>query len=824
MNYLLHIQGIINALSTPTACSCSACKYCVNPDLFTYNKNPYTLLWEGIGSVALYVFITAILLFLFYKKEKLIDFCGRHLTSAFFVVWIMGFVVYDMGLYTDHSPNKLEAFWSLLGVAPMAIIHAFGMFLFQSDVSAIHQGCFESSWFMFFFSISHFLAAFISLIFVIKHFGFNMVAAIKLFFAKSCLGKSKDTTYIFWGMNDATYHLAKSINAQYRQKKESYRIIIVRSNRDANNSNSRNGLDRLFNFLSSKDKDIERMREIEHCLTTNTFFSLPELNISSSNNPPNILKALGLEYVSLLIDKKTNGNVHMFFLSEDESANIKAIANLKDDCTILKRQGSKVTFYCHARHNSINRVIEDFDTANSIEVKIVDTSSLSIECLKRDVCLQPINFVDIDKTKNYGTVTSPFTSLIIGFGETGKDALRFLYEFGAFVDSDNSNGTHRSKFNCHIVDKQLNSFIGPFRNSSPQLFSNRNRSDGSLLVETHPIDYNSDEFYNELLCKLAPDLNYIVIAIGNDEAGMTLAVRILKYMRRQGRDFKKLRILVRSYESSLFPHMNEIAKHFNENEERITLFGNEEQLYTYSMIIEDEFEQHGKDYYEAYRSLNPEHDEDGSWEQRRKKLKGLIKLKKKQTDPNTGCPVFEETLIINPAPATLNNLQKLHRKETQDKANALHEATKMKILEEIIPNWCNQLVPNIFEFINTGQHVIVRIKRKHQYKNNPKEVHYTDLESKEQLLMDNLAKLEHLRWNASHEVLGYTPMPAYVPNNERGCDEAKVTHNCLIDWEDLDNESDKIDYIRDYKIYDYGVVETTIDIYRRDKEKNSARI
>lgn len=797
----------------------------IHSGLFTFEENPCALFMRGVESVGLYVILMAFLLLLLYKKGKILEYCGRYLTYAFLVVWLMGFVVYDIGLYSDHSHNVVDAFWSLLGVAPMAIIHAFEMFLFQSDVSAIHDGCFENSWFMFFYSITHFLAAFISLVFVIKHFGFNMVAAIKMFIAKSWFGKSKDTTYVFWGMNNATYHLARSINVHHHKKNdESYRIIIVRSNRDLNTSNSQNGLDRLFNFLSSKDKDIEKMREIEECLTINTFVSLPELDLSSLNNPPDILNALGLESVSRLIDKKTSGDIHMFFLSEDESANIKAVANLKKDCTILKRQGRDVIFYCHARHNSINRVIEDFDTANSIEVKIVDTSNLSIECLKRDVCLQPISFVDIDKTKNYGTVTSPFTSLIIGFGETGKDALRFLYEFGAFVDSDNSDGTHRSKFNCHIVDKQLNSIIGPFRNSSPQLFSNRNKSDGSPLVETHPIDYNSDEFYNELLCKLAPDLNYIVIAIGNDEAGMTLAVRILKYMRRQGRDFKKLRILVRSYESSLFLHMNEIAKHFNENEERITLFGNEEQLYTYSMIIEDEFDQHGKDYYEAYRSLNPEHDEDGSWEQRRKKLKGLIKLKMKQTDPNTGCPVFEETPIINPAPATLNNLQKLHRKETQDKANALHEATKMKVLEEIIPNWCNQLVPNIFEFINTGQHVIVRIKRKHQHKDNPKEVHYTDLDSKEQLMMDNLAKLEHLRWNASHEVLGYTPMPSSVPDNERGCDEARVTHNCLIDWEDLDNESDKIDYIRDYKIYDYGVVETTIDIYRRDKEKNSARI
>lgn len=766
--------------------------------------------WSSIIGIC----VALLSLLIIYPISKKKDFKGISLFWPFAIIWLFGFVVYDVGMYTGEVG-------SLFGNFPMAILHAFGIFVLNSDVSAIHERFHNNGLFMCAFSVVHFAAAFISMWFVIQHFGFNIVAAIRRFYAKSWLGKSKDTTYVFWGMNNATYHLAKSINAHYEDHDESYRIIIIRSNRDKDTSNSRNGVERLFNFLSSNDKDIEMLKDIKHCLTTNTFVNLSELNILSLNNPPNILKMLGLKSVIKLIDKKTNGDVHVFFLSEDDTANIKAVTNLKHDSTLANKQ--RVLFYCHARHNSINRVIEDFDATNNIEVRIVDTSRLSIECLKRDVRFQPISFVDIDKTKNYGTVQSPFTSLIIGFGETGKDALRFLYEFGAFVDSDTTNGTRRSQFNCHIVDKQLDNIKGPFLNASPLVFANRNASDNSPLVTMHSIDYNSDAFYNVLLSELAPALNYIVIAIGNDEAGMTLAVRILKYLRREGRDFKNLRIFVRSYESSLYHYMDKIVRHYNEKEERIVLFGDDKQLYTYNMIIDDEFEQRGKDYYEAYRSLNPEHDEDGSWEQRRKKLKGLISLKRKQIDPKTGCPIFEETIIDNPEEASLNSLQTLHRKETQDKANALHEATKMKVLESIIPNWFNQLVPCIFDFVNTGKQVIVRVKRKHQYKENPKEVHYTDLEPKDQLLIDNLAKLEHLRWNASHEVLGYTSMPDAVPDIERGCDETSITHNCLIDWEELDKESDRISYINDYKIYDYGVVETTIDIYRRAKENEKSK-
>ena len=44
-----------------------------------------------------------------------------------------------------------------------------------------------------------------------------------------------------------------------------------------------------------------------------------------------------------------------------------------------------------------------------------------------------------------------------------------------------------------------------------------------------------------------------------------------------------------------------------------------------------------------------------------------------------------------------------------------------------------------------------------------------------------------------------------------------MQHNCLVDWDELDAESARIAYVDDYKVFDYGVVETTIDIYRRKK-------
>lgn len=62
-------------------------------------------------------------------------------------------------------------------------------------------------------------------------------------------------------------------------------------------------------------------------------------------------------------------------------------------------------------------------------------------------------------------------------------------------------------------------------------------------------------------------------------------------------------------------------------------------------------------------------------------------------------------------------------------------------------------------------------------------------------LIYNLCIFEHLRWNASHELLGFT-------TGEKNF-RAK-THNCLKDWCDLDAYT---------PLYDYLVVETSLCIY-----------
>ena len=65
-------------------------------------------------------------------------------------------------------------------------------------------------------------------------------------------------------------------------------------------------------------------------------------------------------------------------------------------------------------------------------------------------------------------------------------------------------------------------------------------------------------------------------------------------------------------------------------------------------------------------------------------------------------------------------------------------------------------------------------------------------------VLDVLARTEHLRWVASHEILGYKD---YGTEDDK--DEARLLHGCLKPWESL---SERV------QSYDYNVVDVSLDI------------
>ena len=490
---------------------------------------------------------------------------------------------------------------------------------------------------------------------------------------------------------------------------------------------------------------------------------------------------LGLSKIKELITslvKTASPQLHIFFMGEDEELNIRNINVLAKDVTIGSIVGNKHIFhriYCHARYNGPNRVIQDVAFKKHLNIKIVDSSHIAVELLKMDPECHPVQVVQVNE-ENPATVDSPLKTMIIGFGEVGRDAFRFLYEFGALLSSESSDSNAKKiTFDCTVVDKNLMNIQGPFRASMPGIFEDSKNKEDKIRFKS--IDLNSDDFYQDILNEENIEgLNYVIISIGNNDEAISLATRIFERVRKKRENLTNLRIFVRCTDDNKVEGIQEIADHYNfgygkgiDNIPVIRIFGQPQKTYTFDLVISDKLTETARTFHDKYRSFRGE---GVSWDERHRSM----------TD--TGIP-------------NLDKLRKLRRQESQDMANAFHIGTKIFLLRESMGesvDW-NSFFSHYFNPDGTT-HV----------EGSRSEIVYPRLSEVENRMILHLAMLEHLRWNAAHELFGYQ-------FNEKGteCDERTMLHNCLCAWGKLDEKSEEItEWFCDYKKYDFCVVDTSI--------------
>ena len=607
---------------------------------------------------------------------------------------------------------------------------------------------------------------------------------------KTKLDEAHNHFYVFFGMDKWSQLLAKSIKA-----KEGERAVVMFVENSQVDDKDLSGWNNIIGLFTHRHQTFSDVKELRACVTfTETRLCDIDKARLSAGGEVDVLEEMNLlklrELIGQLAGVKDDGQLHVFFLSENEDENIRAMSTLALDKTI---HGVKecAHFYCHARQNGLNRVVEDIAVKQQLDVHVVDSSHLAVELLKSDSRNHPVRLVDVD-VKNPTTVSSPFTSLIVGFDEVGRDALKYLYEFGAFVDSSATpENDYRSPFRCVVVDKNMDELEGAFSTFAPAVMQQKNR-DGSRLVELRQCNCLSSEFFKEVMTpNFCLALNYVVIAVGNDELGMMLAIRLLNHIRRERKDLSRLRIYVRSYCEEKENYMQQIADHYNEgycldcdSEEQktdavIIPFGQKAKIYSFDMIVNEELTAKGRRFQAEYA-----------------RLKGGPKWDKRREDAL--------------ARGSIDSLRSLRRKEAQDLANALHADTKMYLLKRSMPedfDW-EDFVGRIFD--ENGMPRCEGAQSK---------ITYPRLDSFENRAMLNLARLEHIRWNASHEMLGYRR----AHDGLHGPDERRREHNCLCPWQDLDKESEATigsAWPSDYKSYDFCVVANSILLNKNEWERN----
>lgn len=647
--------------------------------------------------------------------------------SSWLVIFILGVVVFChiYGTYPQNPPcsnlhNPMELF-------VRSCASSFDLFLFNIDSNGVDGWLeyeSESSVWGWLLAVAALLAG----VWTISIFALLLGSLYRRWRKKhAALQKTQTSLYIFVGINNRSKGLAKDIMSKNESKDVCLFIVPPTVEQDMEISMR----DRITNLLQHKYHMYNNLGEI------NAQVLITEKMIAECA-ASNFWTDLGTPRIEAYV--ANSSEIHVLLLGEDESKNIND-ALILSNSALWGEHFDHLTIHCHARRSNANRVIEDIQESNTI--KVIDSSHLAIELLKQDVENHPVKFVNLS-TQYPGTVDSPFRCLIIGFSECGQDALRFLYEYSAFVGGENKNDLEkdiRSPFYCDIVDKQLDASAARWMHHSDEMFHSKN-PDGTERISWHPIDYSSPDFYQNVLDPHIRELNYVVIAVGNDQAGITLAADILRYAIKCGRvDYNnpgnKFRIYVRSYDPDKYAFIKEVEKYYNregqENEETfIKIFGGENEIYTTGMLIDDELKNRAKKYEENYNKVRKNVEEEIKKSEEIETAKASNPESQPKEEKKTANPYYE------PDSPLKSKLDK-RRKDSQNFANALHFQTK----EEI--------------------------KR------------FYDQEGI-QLPLVRLAQTEHLRWWAAHEIMGYRSDGC---NNEEKL-ILRYVHNCMKPWHDLD--------------------------------------
>lgn len=697
-----------------------------------------SLVWDPICHwiilFIIFLFISAVLL----CKSKLIEKLSRYIMPLSVVVWFWGVLIYIVGFYNSGVNG--------LSVVLRAIVSSFKMFVVSHDLARVPQFLQNNSSYMTAFAVLHFAAAFITFLFIFKMVGYKIKSSLRLIFYKWFHSKGK-VVHLFWGVNEASCLLAEDI----RKNHATETIIFVDIDEECDdNTQKKATLSHITNTITIKNSEIARLDAID-ALVDHCYNGPATLKC---DNETDIFGSLHLKNIGTIVQKSNRS--YFYFLSNDEAQNIAGALNLQKDQRLRSMHENKPVIYIHARRDANNEIFDHYSQydgeSQRMKIKIVDSAYLSVATLKQDVRTLPVNCIKIDQST--GLVDSPFTTLIVGFGGTGQEAFKFLYEYSAFVDSNKK----KSPFKCYAIDERMNRIAGLVREKMPAI------GEDELSLIQAAVD--SEEFWDKVRT-INKELNYVVIALNNDAIGLSLAVNLFKYaLRNRSASQPMLKILVRCYDNGNEKRMTEVTTSLNKsiegNNVEILLFGQEKKLYRCNTILSDDTLREAMDFNKVYEKS--ELSAEKQWEKNFGEAEILRLMTKKKM-------------------SRYHAIYDINRRIAQNISNSLHGRTKM-ILMGFGENEQSE-----------------RLKLYYGYANFRKDetTKYECGTDEEQLLL-NIAMVEHERWIASHKLMGYT----YNPEN----DCVQKHHKCICPWDELDEMTQS---------YDCNVVDTTIKMFYKNE-------
>lgn len=744
---------------------------------------PHSWLDKGLTTYNLAVILLVILALFVISKRNVRKHIINHLMKYAIIVFGAGVVLYSCGFWYEGSEGNIVACLLRSATASME------MFVSESELIEVREACKEDVIYMLLFAVTHFLAICVSAAFIIHLLG----TRLKSYVFMRCPWSKKKELFVFFDLSQESLSLAKDIHRT--RKSKDYQIIFVKTPMEESHL-ERFSFSHILSFADNRNETIEQLTEIGAFLT----YSRKSVSIGINENEWN--ETVGLNTLHRYIQRIANDekfNTHFFCLSPNEENNINTAVALSKRYSDDK----KFSVYCRANHDSLT---ESFANLN---LKFIDSANLAVMELKKKVEYQPVSFVKPD-TK-MGVATKPFRSMIVGFGETGFEVFRFLYEFSSFVGKESKE----NPFHCDIIDPKAKQRENSLYLHCPGLEDKANKD------EMHTVLFHEGtiESQRNVVKELISNVDYIVVCTDNEKENLSIGIALLNLAYKYRSNSEKLAIFIGINDNREYKKAQEIAKFYNEcgkkdkegNLYEFTLipFGSKKQLFTYKNIIDEDVLNKAKEFYFEYQKTSNllgtdkeydcEANMDDEWDLRRK-------VKKQNVAKG------------------LWNKNELTQKEAQDMANAWHIQTKLYLVGaccyckdkeyKCVAKERHAQLYGCIDFVM--QKLLARMEKARKCEENFRKSHEFILEQiaayehehnipagEYQTLFENLAKCEHLRWDASNRLLGYRTFKNATSNDKH---YLQKTHACMVPYEELLSNEELRDTIK----YDYNTILVSI--------------
>lgn len=513
--------------------------------------------------------------------------------------WALGFMVHFIGLYAGASQS------SLLSCIGRPAFAASKMFVLSDSFTEMSPDIRTDAVFVGTYVFARFYALIVSAATFLTVLGKRFTAYMRLRRLR-CNGKQM---YVFFSLNTASKMLAQDI-----RRCDPRAVIMLIDTREKQQDGGMFSFNSILGMFGHNRDLFDLANQIDaYVMLAGVEMYDYQLTTIDEKRKMSHFEQLELKALPLLI--KNASSASFFFLGQDENRNIHAADNFRRVIGYEFSQNAvaddKFHIYVHARTGANSRILNaPLRTKVRPEIHVLDSSRMAVQSLLRHPECHPVNFVSCDKQS--ATVHSPFHALVLGFGETGEDMVRFLYEFGSFLDSSSNSGEpQRSPFRCDVVDADMDVLAARFLHKLPAL--KRLQTENSRVqLHFHHMKLHSKPFY-ELLDKQLPLVNYIVLTTGSDQRNMDLCIQLMELLAKRRTSTKNVVIVMRNYSSENYDTMKSLAEDCNRrndllqsgasSQQLVYVFGSKVELFSYDLVVSDYIQTNAQIFKQKYEQV-----------------------------------------------------------------------------------------------------------------------------------------------------------------------------------------------------------------------------